>query len=100
MTFTFISNFALCYVGFTSFSRRSIKKLKKRVVQSKPLAGKQSKLTVAKKTSSKPKRRSHKVAPRLEFSNTQDGPIEIKRVEEEVPMQTENIVFTEDESKR
>ena len=36
----------------------------------------------------------------LEFSNTQDDPIEVKEAEEEVPVQREAIVFTEYESKK
>ena len=66
----------------------------------KPPAIKQSKLVVAKNTSSKPKWRSHRIAPKLEFSNAQDDPIEIEEAEEEESMQREEIVFTEDESKK
>ena len=99
LTFTLISNFTLCYVGFTFSSSKPLS-LKKGVVSSKPPAIKQSKLVVVKNTSSKPKRRSHKIAPKIEFSNTQEDPIEIEEVEEEVSMQREEIVFTEDESKR
>ena len=35
-----------------------------------------------------------------EFSNKQNDPIEIEEVEEEVTLQREEIVFTEDESKK
>ena len=70
LTFTLISNFALCYVGFISSSNRPIEKLKKWVRQSKPKAAKQSKLAVVKNTSSNPKQRSHRIAPKIEFSNT------------------------------
>ena len=100
LTFTLISNFSLCYVGFTSFSSRPIAKLKKGVGQSKPTAAKQSKLDIVKNTFSKHKRRSHMIAPKLEFSNTQDDPIEIEEVEKEISMQREEIVFTEDGSKK
>ena len=55
LIFTLISNFALHYVGFTSSSSKSIAKLKKGVVLSKPPAVKQSKLVVVNNTSSKPK---------------------------------------------
>ena len=70
LTFTLISNFALCYVGFTSSSSRSIAKLKKEVVPYEPPIVKQSKLAIMKNISSKPKQRSHRIAPKLEFSNT------------------------------
>ena len=94
-----ISHFVFCYVDFTSFSNRPIAKLKKRVEQSKSPADKhkQSKLVVVKTNSSKPKHRSHKIAPKLEFSNTQDDPIEIEEAEEEVLVQKEELFFTEDE---
>ena len=77
-------------------------KLKKGVGQSKPPTGKpkQSKLDVVKNTSSKPKRRSHRIAPKLEFSNTRDDPIEIEEVEDEGSVQREYIKFTEGESKK
>ena len=52
-----------------------------------------------KNTSPKLKRRSHKIASKLEFSNTQDNPIEIEEFEEKVSMPKEEIVFT-DESKK
>ena len=52
-----------------------------------------------KNTSSKLKRRSHRIASKLEFSNTQDNPIDIKETKEEVSMHREEIVFT-DESKK
>ena len=99
--FTLISHFDFLYVGFISSSNRLIAKLKKGVEQSKPHADKpkQSKLAVVKNTSSKPKRRSQWIASKLEFSNTQDDPIEIEEVEEEVSMQRGEIVFTEDEKK-
>ena len=48
-------------------------------------------------TSSKPKRRSHRIAPKLEFSNKQDDPIEIEEVEEEGLVQSEKIGFAGDE---
>ena len=60
---------------------------------------KQSKLVVLKNNSSKLKRRSHRIAPKLEFSNTQDDPIEIEEAKEEVLVKREEIVSTEDESK-
>ena len=53
-----------------------------------------------KDTSSKPKRRSHRIALKLEFSNTQDDLIEIEEVEEEGLVQREENGFTEDESKK
>ena len=40
------------------------------------------------------------ITPKLEFSNTQDNPIEIETTEEEVPVQRDKIFFTEDESKK
>ena len=100
LTFTLISNFASCFVGFTFPSSRPIEKLKKGVGQYKPPITKKSKLVVVKNTSSKPKRRSHRIALKLEFSNTQDDPIEIEEAGEEVSMQREEIVFTKDESKK
>ena len=100
LTFTLISNFTLCCIGFTSSSNRFVAKLKKGVRQSTPPVAKQSKLVVGTNTFSKPKRRSHRITPKLEFSNTQDDPIEIEEAEEEVSMQREEIVFTEDESKK
>ena len=90
------SNFALCYTGFTSSSSRPIAKLKKGVGQSKPFV---AKLAIIKNTSSKLKQRSHRIASRLEFSNTQANPIEIEEAKEEVSMHREDMVFT-DESKR
>ena len=80
LTFTSTSNFALCYTSFTSSSSKPIEKLKKGVGKSKHLAAKQSKLVVVKNTTSKLKRRSHRIAFKLEFSNTQDNPIEIEEV--------------------
>ena len=76
--------------------------MKKRVGQSKPPTAKlkQSKLVVVKNTSSKPKQKSHKIAPKLELYNTQDDPIEIEEAEEEVSMRREEISFTEDESRK
>ena len=101
LTFTLISYFAFCYVGFTSFSNRPIVKLKKGVGQSKPPATKpkQSTLAIVKDNSFKPRRRPHIIAPKLEFSNTQDDLIEIETVKEEVSVQRDEIIFTEDESK-
>ena len=96
LTFPSTSNFALCYIGFTFFSTKSISKLKKGVGQSKPPA---SKLAIVKNTSSKLKRRSHRIASKLEFSNTQDNPIDIEEVEEEVSMHREEIVFTVESKK-
>ena len=96
LTFPSTSNFALCYTSFTSSSNKLIAKLKKRVGQSKPPA---AKLDIVKNTSSKLKRRSHRIGSKLEFSNTQDNPIEIKEAKEEVSMHREEIVFT-DESKK
>ena len=76
--------------------------MKKGVGQSKPPIAKpkQSKLAIVKNTSSKSKRRSHKIAPKLKFSNTRDHPIEIEEVEEKGSVQREKIGFTEDESKK
>ena len=90
------SNFALCYIGFTSSSSKPIAKLKKRVGQSESPA---AKLAIMKNTSSRLKQRSHRIASKLEFSNTQDSPIEIEEVEEEVSKHKEEIVFI-DESKK
>ena len=102
LTFTLISHFAFHYVGFTSSSSRLIAKLKKGVRQSNPLVAKprQSKLAIVKDNSSKPQRRSHRIAPKLEFSNSQDDLIEIETIEEEVLVQRDEIVFIEDESKK
>ena len=91
LTFTSTSKFSLCYTCFTSLSSEPIPKLKKGVGQSKPPA---TKLAIVKHTSSKLKRRSHKTASKLEFSNTQDNSIEIEEAEEEVSMHREEIVFT------
>ena len=91
LTFTSTSNFSLCYTSFTSSSNKPIAKLKKRVRQSKPPA---TKLAIVKNTSSKLKRRSHRIASKLEFCNTQDYPIEIEEDGEEVSMHREEIVFT------
>ena len=90
------------YVGFTSSSSKPIAKLNKGVEKSKPYATKpkQSKLVVVKNTSSKLKRRSHMIAPKLEFSNTQDDPIEIEEANEKGLVQREKTEFTEDESKK
>ena len=96
LTFTLSFKFALCYTGFTLSSRKPTSKLKKGVGQSKPPA---AKLAIVKNTSSKLKRRSHRIASKLEFSNTQDNPIEIEEADEEVSMHREEIVFT-DESKK
>ena len=71
-------------------------KIEKKVGQFKRPA---AKLAIVKNTSSKLKRRSHRIASKLEFSNTQDNPIEIEEVEEEVSMHREEIVFI-DESKK
>ena len=49
-----------------------------------------------KNTCSKPKWRSYRIAPKLEFFNTRDDPVEIEEVEEVGSVQ---IGFTEDESK-
>ena len=87
LIFPSTSNFALCYTCFTSFSSKPIAKLKKWVGQSKPLS---AKLEIVKNTSSKLKRRSHRIASKLE--------LEIEKAEEEVSMHREEIVFT-DESK-
>ena len=53
-------------------------------------------MTIVKNTFSKPKRRSHRIAPKLEFSNKKD-PIEIEEVEEEGLVQSEKIGFAVDE---
>ena len=73
--FILTSNFALFYIGFTSSSTKPIAKLKKGVRQPKPFA---AKLAIMKNTSVKLKRRSHRIASKLEFSNTQDNPIDIE----------------------
>ena len=52
-----------------------------------------------KNISSKPKRRSLRIGPKFEFSNTRDDPTEIEESKEEGSVQRENIGFTEDESK-
>ena len=91
LTFTSTSNFTLCYTGYTSSSNKPITKLKKRVGQSKPPV---AKLATVKNTSSKLKWRSHRIASSLEFSNTQDYPIEIEEAKEEVSMHREEILFT------
>ena len=64
-------------------------------------------MVILKNNSSKPQQRSHRIAPKLEFSNTQDDLIEIEddlieieEVEEEVLVQREEIIFIEDESKK
>ena len=94
-TFTLSSNFALCYIGFTS--SKPTAKLKKRVGQSKPPV---AKLDIVKNTSSKLKRSSHRIASKLEFSNTQDNHIEIEEAKEEVLMHKEEIVFTNESKKQ
>ena len=94
LTFTLTSNFTLCYTGFTSSSTKPIAKLKKRVGQ--PTA----KLAIMKNTYSKLKWRSHRIASKIEFSNTQDNPIDIDEVEEEVSMHKEEIIFTEESKKQ
>ena len=71
-------------------------KIEKRVGQSRPPP---SKLGIMRNTSSKLKRISHKIASKLEFTNTQDNPIEIKEAEDEVSMHKKEIVFI-DESKK
>ena len=53
-----------------------------------------------KNTSSKLKWRSHRIAPKLEFSNIQDDPIEIEEAKEEGSVQREEIGFIEDESRK
>ena len=58
-----------------------------------------AKLAKVKNTFSKLNRRSHRIAFKLEFYNTQDNPLEIEEAEEEVLMHREEIVFT-DESKK
>ena len=70
--------------------------MKKGVGQPKPPS---AKLVVVKNTSSKLKRRSHRIASKLEFSNTRKIPIEIEEAKEEVLMCREDRVFT-DESKK
>ena len=76
--------------------------MKKGVGQSKPPAAKpkQSKLVVVKNTSFKLKQRYHRIAPKLEFSNTLDDPIEIEEVEDEGSVQREKVGFIKDESKK
>ena len=74
---------------------KPIAKLKKGVEQPNIAA----KLAIVKNTSSKLKRRSHRIASKLEFSNTQDNHIDIEEAEEEESMHREEIVFT-DESKK
>ena len=97
LTFPSTSNFVLCYTGFTFSSIKPIAKLKKGVGKSKPLA---AKLAIVKNTSSKLKSRSHRIASKLEFSNTQDNSIEIEEAEEEVSMHMEEIVFTNESKKQ
>ena len=97
LTFTLTSNFTLCYTGFTSSSTKPIAKLKKRVGQPKPPA---AKLAIMKNTSSKLKWRSHRIASKIEFSNTQDNLIDIDEVEEEVSMHKEEIIFTYESKKQ
>ena len=99
LNFTLISPFTSRNVGFTSYTSRPIVKLKKGVGQSKPPVAKpkQSKLAIVKNNSSKPQWRSHRIAPKLEFFNTQDDLIEIEEDEEEVSVQREETVFTDDE---
>ena len=53
-----------------------------------------------KNTYSEPKRRSHRIAHNLEFSNTQDDPKEIEEAENEGSVKMEKINFTKDESKK
>ena len=89
-TFTLTSNIALCYIGFTFSFTKPITKLKKSVGQPKPSA----KLAKVKNTSSKLKQRSHRIASKLEFSNTHDNRIDIEEVEEEVSMHKEEIVLS------
>ena len=96
LTFPSTSNFSLYCIRFTSSSTKPITKLKKGVGQSKSHV---AKLAIVKNTSSKLKRRSHKIASKLAFSNTQDNPIKIEEAKEEVSMHREEIVFT-DESKK
>ena len=97
LIFPSTSNFVLCYTCFTSSSNKPIAKFKKKKVrQSKPPT---TKPTIVKNTSFKLKRRSHRIASKIEFSNTQDNPREIEEAEEELSMHREEIVFT-DESKR
>ena len=76
--------------------QQALAKLKKGVRQSKPHV---AKLAIVKNTSSKLKRRSHRIVSKLEFSNTQANPIEIEEAEEEVSMHREDMVFI-DESKK
>ena len=86
LTFPLTSNFSLCYTGLTSSSSKPIAKLKKGVGQFKPL---DAILAIVKNTSSKLKRSSHKIDSKLEFSNTQDNPIDIEEAEELVSMHRE-----------
>ena len=97
LAFPSTSNFTLCYIGFTFYSSKRIAKLKKGVGQSKPPT---AKLAIVKNTSSKLKRRSHRIASKLEISNTQDNPTEIEEAEEEVSMHKEEIVFTNESKKQ
>ena len=53
-----------------------------------------------KNTSSKLKQRFHRIASKLEFSNTQDNSIIIEEAREEVSMHREEIVFTEESKKQ
>ena len=95
LTFPSTSNFALFYIGFSSSANKPIAKLKKWVGQSmSPTA----KLAIVKNSSSKLKRRSHRIASKLQFSNTHDNHIEIEEDKEEVSMHRKEIVFI-DESK-
>ena len=76
-----------------STSTKHIAKFKKGVRQPKPHA---AKLAIVKNTSYKLKRRYHRIASKLEFSNTQDNSIDIEEAEEEVSMHREEIVFTDE----
>ena len=71
--------------------------MKKGVGQPKPHI---DKLAIVKNTSSKLKQRSHRIASKLEFSNTQDNHIDIEESKEEVSMHNEEIVFTDESTKK
>ena len=78
LIFTSTSNFSLVLYRFYFLFQQAHCKIEERVRQSKPLA---AKLAIVKNTSSKSKRRSHRITSKLESSNTQDSPIEIKEAE-------------------
>ena len=71
--------------------------MKKEVGKPKPPA---AKLAIVKNTSSKLKRRFHRIASKIEFANTQDNLIDIEEAEEKVSMHREDIVCTDESTKK